>query len=357
MISHAEGVEPLWIQQCPAPDDHVLPYCGEAIQQASRKMACTAAYADALGKLRRSIGQKVEARLAPDGQGGYRFEIQGAESEPLTIRGAWEDQRWYEEYEGPGGHTYDCYVMLVYPRLQYDNLLGMARKATVDRVAKASALHQEGRGLAGEGRHAEAADLFERAKALLDGLREPVVTPDGSLNSDLLREQVTADLRAARDEAGKVSRTALVVVQLVVDGRPAPRGALCRSLRNKLKNRLSRRGVRIRPGGLAMDQVAAVLAGDRVAAARTAAGKGAGLLLVLEIESEYLAYEESIHYAEARGAFRLIRTADGREVAAADLGPEKQGHPVSRKGALMLSVEKLRDKTLAKVVDDALGRI
>jgi hypothetical protein len=356
LVAHSEGVEPLWIQECPARTDHTLPFCGEAHRVASQKMACSQAYADALGKLRRAIGQKVDAKLVPDQKGGYTFQIQGAESEPLTIRGAWEDQRWSEEYQGSDGRTHDCYVMIAYPKLEYDNLIGVAKKAAGDRVAKAAELHAGGKDLASMGRHAEAAVRFKRASALLAGLKEPVVTPDG-MSSDLLAEQVLADLRVSQEEADKSSKTALVVVRMVIEGKPQPRGSLARSVRNRVKNWLSKRGIRIRPGGLSASMVEAVLSGDRHTAAKTAADKGAGLLLVIEIESEFKAKEDDVFYAFARGAFRLIRTADGRELHAADLGPEKQGHPGSRKGAVKLSVEKLRDKQLVGVVQEALTKL
>jgi hypothetical protein len=355
-VAHSEGVEPLWIQECPERSVHTLPFCGEAHRVASQKLACSEAYADALGKLRRAIGQKVDAKLVPDGRGGYTFQVQGAESEPLTIRGAWEDQRFSEEYQGPDGRTHDCYVMIAYPKLEYDNLVGLAQKAARDRVAKAAELHADGRDLASRGRHAEAAVRFERASTLLAGLKEPVLAPDGT-SSDLLGEQVLSDLRASKDEAGKSAKTALVVVRLVLEGKSNPGCALARSVRNRVKNWLSKRGIRIRPGGLSDSMVDAVLAGDRHTAAQTAADKGAGLLLVVEIESEFKAKEDDVFYALARGAFRLIRTADGRELHTADLGPEKQGHPASRNGAVKLSVEKLRDKQLGGVVQEALTKL
>jgi hypothetical protein len=354
-VAHSEGVEPLWIQECPAPTAHTLPFCGEAHRLSSQKLACAEAYADALGKLRRAVGQKVDAKLVPDQKGGYSFQIQGAESQPLTIRGAWEDQRWAEEYQGPEGRTHDCWVMIAYPKLEYDNLVGVAKKAARDRVAKAAELHQDGRDLASMGRHAEAVVRFERAAVLLAGLKEPVVSPDGT-SSDLLSEQVLADLRASKDEAGETAKTALVVVRMVIEGRPKPGGSLARSVRNRVENWLIKRGIRVRPGGLSASMVEAVLAGDRHSAARTAADKGAGFLLVIDIESEFKAEEEGVFYAFARGAFRLIRTADGRELHAADLG-EKQGHPRSREEAVTLSVEKLRDNQLAGVVQTALAKL
>lgn len=355
-VAHSEGVEPLWLQECPARTAHTLPFCGEAHRVVSQKMACSEAYADALGKLRRAVGQKVDAKLVPDGRGGYTFKIQGAESEPLTIRGAWEDQRWSEEYQGSDGRTHDCWVMIAYPKLEYDNLVGVARQAARDRVAKAAELHSEGKDLASMGRHAEAAVRFERASALLAGLKEPVVAPDGT-SSALLSEQVLADLRASKDEAGQTAKTALVEVRLMIEGKPQSRGSLARSVRNRVKNCLSKRGIAVRPGGLSASMVDAVLAGDRHTAARTAADKGAGLLLVVEIESEFKAKDDDVFYAFARGAFRLIRTADGRELHAADLGPEKQGHPVSRQGAVRLSVEKLRDKQLVGAVQEAIEKL
>ncbi|MBW1809097.1 MAG: hypothetical protein JRJ87_12955 [Deltaproteobacteria bacterium] len=356
LVSHSEGIEPLWIQECPERTDHTLPYCGESVRQASQKLACSEAYADALVKLRLSVGQKVDAKLAPDGQGGYKFEIQGA-SEPITIRGAWEDQRWFEEYQGPSGRSYDCYVMLVYPMLEYENLIGMARKAAGDKVLKATELRKEGQQLAANGRHADAVVRLKRAKSLLDSLKEPVISPDGSLNSTLLKEQVVADLNKSTGEAGKTDKTAMVVVQIVLDEKKASTSTLARSVLTQVKGWLSDKGVRIRPGGLAQDQVTAVLSGDQAVAANAAALKGAGLLLVINIESEYLGQEEGFHYAQAIGAYRLIRTSDGRELASSDLGPEKQGHPASRRAAIKLCVEKLRDKLLGNIIRESLSKI
>jgi hypothetical protein len=356
LISHSEGIEPLWIQTCPERTEHTLPYCGESVRQASQKLACSEAYAGALAKLRLSVGQKVDAKLAPDGKGGYKFEIQGA-SEPITIRGAWEDQRWFEEYQGPGGRSYDCYVMLVYPRLEYENLMGMARKAAGDKVTKATELREEGHKLAAAGRHAEAVVRLKRAKSLLDSLKEPVISPDGSLNSTLLEEQVVADLKKSTSEAGKTDKTALVVVHMILDEKKASTSSLARSVLTQVKGWLSDKGVRIRPGGLAQEQVAAVLSGDQEAAANAAAKKGAGLLLVVNIESEYLGLEEGFHFAQAIGAYRLIRTSDGRELASIDLGPEKQGHPASRRAANKKCVEQLRDKFLGNIVKDSLSKI
>jgi hypothetical protein len=333
-----------------------MPFCGEAIKQASQKMACTAAYQDALGKLRRSIGQKVDASLKPDGKGGYQFEIEGSESEPITIRGAWEDQRWYEEYKGPSGNSFDCYIMLTYPMLEYHNLIGKAKKAASDKVVKAQSLHKNGRDLASQGRHAEAVIDFSRAAELLASLKEPVVAQDGT-NSTLMAEQVQADLKSSGEEAKKTAKTALVVIRLNMDGKSVSSGSLVRSVRNRVKGWLANHDVRIRPGGLRAKEVTAVLAGDRQMAAKAAAKKGAGLLVVIDLESEFETEEDGIFYAFCQGAFRLIRTADGRELAAADLGPEKKGHPHSKKSAVKGAVENICKGALKNAVSEAVNKI
>lgn len=355
-VSHSEGVEPLWIQECPARTEHELPFCGEAHRQADNKAACSQAYADALGQLRRAIGQKVSAELVPDGKGGYRFEIKGG-GEPLTLRGVWEDQRWFEEYTGPDGHSFDCYVMLTYPKIEYENLQGMARKAAQDVVKKAMQLQAEGKRLMDAGRFAQAADKLGRANGLIAGLKEPVITADGSLNSTLLAESLKADYDRARSEAGKTAKTALVALRLVMGGKPVTSGALLRSLMARTKQWLAARGIRCRPGGIPAAQLQAVLAGDLQQAAKTAAEKGAGLLLVLDVDSSFLTREDGIYFASAGGSLRLMRTSDGRELAAVDLGPEKQGHPVSRAAALKLSVEKLRDKKIKQAIRSCLSRL
>jgi hypothetical protein len=99
-----------------------------------------------------------------------------------------------------------------------------------------------------------------------------------------------------------------------------------------------------------------VLSGDRQAAARTAAAKCAGLLLVVDLQANFKAKEEGICYAFARGAFRLIRTSDGRELATADLGPEK-GALFNEQEARKKAVFNLCKKHLGRVVREALTKI
>lgn len=356
LVSHSEGVEPLWIQECPAKTDHLLAFCGEAQKEASQQTACAQAYADALGKLRRYVGQKVDAALTPDPQGGYQFRIQGVESEPLTIRGAWEDQRWGEEYQETGKKTFDCYAMITYPTLQYNLLVAAAEQASLGRVNKAAELHQEGKQLVDQGRHGEAVVCFERAAGLLLNLKEPVVVP-GGVNSTLLAEQVAADLRSSKEQAANTGKTALVVIRLMLDGRPSSEHPVAASVLNRVKGWLSERGLCLCPGGLAEAELNAVLGGDRQAAAQIASRKGAGWLMVIELQSDFKAKESEAFYAFARGAFRLIRTADGRELRAADLGPRKMGHPFSKDDAVRGAVEKLRDEQLREEVRASLAKI
>ncbi len=100
LISHSEGVKPLWIQECPTHSDHILVFCGEAHRMASDKMAYNEAYADALSKLVRFIGQKVDAKLEKDTQGNYTFQLRGQSEQEVTIRMAWEDEPWTEKLVG-----------------------------------------------------------------------------------------------------------------------------------------------------------------------------------------------------------------------------------------------------------------
>ena len=354
MLAHSEGLEPLWIQECPIRSAQVLPFCGEGQRQSSQATACASANADALEKLRRMIGQSVNASLVPDGKGGYRFEIKGAEAEPLTVRGAWEDQRWYEEYQGPDGKTYDCYVMLTYPKLEYDNLIGLSRKANMDRVEKAAALLKEGQKLSADGHFGDAVERLKRAQGLISGMKEEVVAGDGS-NSTLLAEQISADLNKSEQEAKKTSDTALVVIHLVLDGKTENEGGpAAQSVLNRVKKMLADKGIRIRPGGLKPADVELVLSGDTKAAANTAAQKGAGLLLVLDLDSQFKGQDANIFYAYARGAFRLIRTLDGREIHAADLGPEK-GALMSREDAVQKALDNLCKRFLPDAVSNALS--
>ena len=353
-VSQSEGVEPMWIQECPVHTKQLMTFCGEAHNTASYKAAYAASYADALGKLRRFIGQKVDARIEPDGQGGYSFQIQGVDDQAVTIRGAWEGERWAEVYDGPSGRTHDCYVMLTYPKLEYDKLMYKAVEVAQQRMSKAIALHAQGKGFSDQGRHAEAKVAFERAQALLRQLKEPQVI-DG-VSSNVLLEQIVADLRQSASKARESQNTALVVVGLTQDGTLQSQGRDLTNVRNSIQKWVASSGIKIRPGGLSTADVKAILSGDREASAQAAASKQAGLLLVVDLQCDFKTEEDGAYYSYAEGGLRLIRTSDGRELYTADL-PRAKGAHVSRKGANTRALNTLLKKNVKSAVQTAVAKI
>ncbi len=352
-VSTSEGVEPTWIQECPVHTESVLPFCGRASRKASEKMAYTEAYADALGQLRRFIGQKVEARLEPDGQGGYRFQMSSADDKPVTLRGVWEGERWCEVYDGSDGRTHDCYVMLTYPKLEFDKLLHQAHEIAAQRMQKAVDLHRQGKELAGHGRHGEAAELFNRSKALLSQLKEPQVV-DG-LSSEVLAEQIAADLRTSAKAAKEAEGTALVVTGLTIEGKLTTSGRLLGKAQNMIQKWVVGQGLKIRPGGLDRGQVEAILAGDKSAAQEAAAAKGAGLLMVVDLKCDHGSEIYGQYFSHAEGGLRLIRTADGRELYTTELPRLKEGH-ISRPKANEKAVLVLLKKNVMPAVQAAVAK-
>ena len=354
LVSHSEGVKPMWVQECPVHSKHILAFCGESHGQASYNMAYSAAYADALGKLKRFIGQKVEARLEPDGQGGYRFQIQGVDDEAVSIRGVWEGERWAEVWQGPSGQTNDCHVMLTYQRLEYDRLVGKANAINEQKLQKAQQLHAQGKEFAQSGRAAEATTLFQRAKALLTGLTESLVLPDGT-NSKLILEQIEADLQQSAQAAAEANNTALVVVGYQLDGQ-LQSDSQTRTILNKIQKWVVEGGAKIRPGGLPQEQVRSILIGDQQAAAKAAAAKGAGILLVLDLQCEFKTQEEGVFYSYASGGMRFIRTDDGRELYTASFRPTK-GALFTKQAANQKAVDNLLKEQVKQAVKTAMTRI
>ncbi len=354
-VAHSEGVEPLWIQECPVHSDQLLTFCGEAHRKASQKIAYAEAYGDALAKLRRFIGQKVTAELEPDGQGGYRFSIRSADQRPVMVRGAWEGERWCEDYEGPSGRSHDCYAMISYPKLEYDRLLNQAHKAASQRVAKAIALHVEGRQALASGNSGQARSLLGRAQKLLVGLSEPIVVEGKS--SAVLVEQVAADLRRAAKLDREAGRTALVVVGLRQDGRLLTAGREPGRVRDRVQKWLVSQGLKIRPGGLAADQVQAILAGDADVARAAAAAKGAKLLLVLDLQCNFDSVEDQVYYSYAEGSFRLVWTEDGRELYTVDLPRTEGAMPFAKAKADSKAVSELLNNHVKPAVQAAVARV
>ncbi len=355
--SHSEGVEPLWIQQCPGRTEHLLVFCGESHGQVAQGPACAEAYADALGKLRRHIGQKVEAAIEPDAGGGYRFRIRGADSEGVTLRGVWEDQRWFEEYRCPEGPRHSCYAMITYPMLQYELLVKAAQDATQGRVLKALELQQAGREQARQGKFNPAQATFERALKLLEGLKEPVSLPGGE-NSALLAEQLAADLAEARARGADTSRTVLLAVRVILDGQPGGGAPAAQAVESRIKGWLTERGVSTLPGAVSLEELAQLVDPARPdLAARIGAERGAGWVMAVDLRSDFKEKADIGFVAYASGALRLLRCADGREVAAADLPPRKFVHPLQRADSVTKALEKLREEALQKAVGEALARL
>ncbi len=354
MVSHSDGVEPIWIQECPANTEYTLVFCGESHEKPSQKSAYTEAQADALGKLGRFVGQKIDAKLAPDGKGGYNFQIEAEGDSNVTIRGAWEGERWCEEYDGPGGRTHDCYVMVTYPKFEYDRLVGTARKVARQRIQKARDLFGQAKDLASKGKHQQALTLLQRAKELLSKLRQPQVI-DGQ-SSEVMAEQIMADLKQEQQAAKEILSTALVVVGLTVDGKLQTRGRLWSAIRNKVQKWVVDSGLKIRPGGIPTGQVKAILSGDDGAAAKAATDKGAGMLLVLDLKCNFSSELDGAFYSYAEGGLRLIRTADGREIFTAELPSTKGGH-ISKNKANKKAIDNLLNERVKPAVKSAVGKI
>jgi hypothetical protein len=356
LVSHAEGVEPMWIQECPVRTDQVLPFCGEAVQQASQASACATAQAKALEKLRAFIGQEVGAGLEAEGGGAFSFKLQGGDDQAISVRGVWEDSRWWEEYEGGSGHSYDCYVMLTYPALEFHALQGKAQAAARQRFEKAAALLAEGKDLLDGGVPAQAKVRFLRAQALLQGLKEKFQTSDGK-NSEMLLEQVNADLSAAVIQEGEMESTLVVAVQMRMDGADAKASPEFQKFEADVQNTVLQRELKIRPGGLEASLVAAVLAGNVKAAVQTAKDKSAGYLLVILIDVRHVTRDEAgIYYSKAEGQLRLIHTRDGRELATANVS-DRTGHPTSAAAANGKVLETIIGRSVKPALQQALGKI
>jgi hypothetical protein len=341
-VAHSPGVEPRWPQQCPTHNDQLLVFCGYAQRKPDQKSAYAEAYGDALGKLRRFIGQKVTAEIEPDDRGGYHFSISSVEEESVLVRGVWEGEHWCEEYKGPKGRTHDCHVMISYPRLEYDRLLHQAHRALQQRLTKAIELHRQGtqalRGCA-TGR---ARDLLERARSLLASLDRTVTAGDTS--SKVISEQVNADYQRSLQIDRESGRTVVLAVGLELDGQPQTGSRRISRIRDRVQRWLIGGGFKIRPGGLAADQLHAILAGDSVAARRATADKCAKLLLVLDLRCWFDSTVDDIFYSYAEGSLRLLWTEDGREVYTTNLPKTK--------GAMPFGKEDANDKALAELTDD-----
>ena len=354
-VSHSEGVEPMWIQECPVHSDHVMVFCGEAHREAGYKPAYAEAYADALGKLRRFIGQKVDAKIVPDGQGGYRFQLQGVDDETVTVRGAWEGERWAEVYDCPGGQVHDCYVMLTYSRLEYEKVLRKIEQIAKQRMKNGIALFNKGKDLVAKGRYKDAIVEFGNAKKMLEKLKQKVLMPDGTA-STVLADQIQNELDKTVKEYQIIGKTALVVVGLTQDGKLQTRGRNHTNAQNTIQKWVVEGGVKIRPGGLDAAQVKAILSGDREAASQAAAKKRAGMLLTVDLHCDFKTEMEGAYFSYAEGGLRLIRTDDGRELYTAELQSVKGGH-VSRKGANKKALEVLLNTRVKPAVQAAVVKI
>lgn len=354
LIAQSEGIKPLWIQECPQPTKETLSFCGEAHYQANQPGACSGAYADALARLRQMIGQKVGVGLVRDERSGYRFQAQGFESEPIYVRGVSEGQRWWEEY-ADRGHTFDCYILLSYPKLEYDLLMVAARETLVKAVEKAGALLHDAKRDAERGHFAEAISTSRRALALLSSIKEPLGLPDGT-SSTLLSEQAAADLKHYETLQTESAKTVVVVIRLVLDGQERSDSKAAALLSN-VKGWIAERGLHLHPGSLSSAEVTSVLNGEPAATNQIAGRRGAGFVLVLDIAATYKGEEETIFFAYAQGTVRLIRTSDGRELSSCAVGPAKGAMFSGPADAIQKALDVLVKERLSTAVKEALTKI
>ena len=342
--ARAEGL-PAWFDHPPAHTAETLYFTGDASgadrPEDARDLAVQRALANAVSFFQVKVQSELVTR-EEEVNGRYSSSIRASvrvAGEEVELREVRVERFVLEERAG-ARKRYDGYVLLSYPRVEYERVVATQRRADTSLAERSLALFREGSRLRRDGRPGEAADRFREGRDAIKRLRGTTRLADPDFGTtEALDAALGAAIEEARTEGKAAQRTVLVRVELTLDGNPALSRRTAGELRSDIDSLVAAHGLTAVHDGLDDAGARSVAAGGAAPASRA----GAGYLLVILGEAEFVSQDQGQFIAHATGSYTLVETASGRVLAGGDLGQFKGGH-VRRADACEKALARLREQ-------------
>jgi hypothetical protein len=357
--ARAQG-RPTWVDRPPAHTAEKLYFVEAATGAKSAVLARDLAMRKAMAAVQAYFGQSVKSEMVSEEyerDQQYHYTIRAAiklEGVDVQLNGVRVEETWMRE-PGDGKTDWDCWMLVSYPRAEYDTAIKKMHEAFVARGTRALELFREGKALVDGGRPEEALARLAQAGETLKTVRNVVELPDPVVrNSDVLGTEIEAAVKAAQELKTRARRTVAVKILVTADGKPLA-GGLADEVRSDAVGMVGRHELAAAAGAPGDAEALKVMAGDAALAGRIGASLASWYLLIGWIDAKFTSEVYGQFFAEATGSAVLVDALTGRAIVAKDLGRVKAGH-VTRADACSKAASGLR-KPLSAALDEMLDAV
>ncbi|MCK6548733.1 hypothetical protein L6R52_23010 [Myxococcota bacterium] len=313
---------PAWFTQPPKHSDRTLYFVGDASGQTDEGTARDLAIQKALSELTVFCGATVksDARstlVEKNGQEQYEVSLSvDVAGDELTVREAVVTKT--ELGRGSDGR-FDAYVLVEWPRAQYENVLAMQR----DRAARALALYLTAEGAAKELDTAAARTSLGEAKGILGPMKSSVPLQHAEHKNTALLWDAMKALEARLDAADASKKgTLAVAVECLRDAKVVP----CAATRaGALRQALSKVGKKVSADAVPAGVASGILSSESPTVDRSV--RAAGYVVAVRYSAELQAVDGPFTFVRTSARGVVFDTSTGKIVAVEEIAPEKQGHP------------------------------
>jgi hypothetical protein len=334
---------PKWVTQRPAPTASRLYFVGEASGQSDEASARAQARAMAINELTVYCGATVksESEDRQEEQNGvlvstYAVTVDIAGDE-LTLREATVKETVTTQADDG---SFTGYVLLEWPRAQYENVLAMQRA----RAERALALYLEAEAASDGNRFQEARAKLADTRSILGPMRSQIPLRHEKLKTSALLADAAQAL-ATHLDAREAERKKVVAVAVECNEDKAPKA--CKSQRvGSVREAVAGSGLKVSADGVPSDVAREILASG---SPRTdAAVRASGLVLAVQYDADLLAREDGFVFVHCGARGVMYDTDAHRIVQVKEVKPVKGGH-VHFEGAAEKGCQKAEEEVLGWV--------
>lgn len=350
---------PAWTLRSPAHSPTTLYFAGFTSGARTEEDALEMALHDALGRVSLFLGTTVESRFKSreaERNRKYEYDIEASvqiRSRKVPLRQVRVDQSHHEVH----GAKHHAWVLVTYPRAEYERTLAELRRDDADRASSGLYLLREGMAKLQEGRADEAADAFQRGLDSMAGIEGMTPVDDPTWRAAwALEQELRAQLKAADRILSESWRTVAVGVLLAYDGKATDSEPVAAEVHARTQNQVAASGL----AAAETEQVEeartrAALAGDGAAVASVGAETRSDWLLLVELDGRFTSEIYGQFFATATGRVVLVNVRTRQNQMVVPLTTTKGGH-ITRQAALNTAVAGLRD-AVASAVDQCLAQV
>lgn len=348
-----------WIRRTPPHSPTMLYFTGSNTGAKKKDDAFRMALQDAFGNVSLFLGATVESSFSSregERDRNYSYDVEASvqiRSRKVPLRQVRVVQHHHEVHRA----RHDAWVLVAYPRVEYERTLAELRRDDADRASSGLYLFRQGKALLEEGRTNEAVEAFRRGLESIEGIDGLTPVDDPVWRTAMvLDQQLRAELKVAERALSESWRTVAVGVLLVYDGVATDSEPLATEILARTQNQVAAAGLAAARTELLNEaHIRKMLAGDRAAAAMIGSQARSDWLLLVDLNGRFTSEIYGQFFAAVTGKVVLVNVKTGQNRMVVPLTESKGGH-ITRQTALNDAVARLRD-AVERAVEQCLAQI